>query len=64
MSDAMLCSGFDLAQDYKTADIVIVNSCTVTAVSDSKALKLMRRIKRENPSSITVLTRLYAAGVP
>ena len=64
MSDAMLCSGFDLAQDYKTADIVIVNSCTVTAVSDSKALKLMRRIKRENPSSITVLTGCMPQAFP
>ncbi|MCQ4021881.1 MULTISPECIES: tRNA (N(6)-L-threonylcarbamoyladenosine(37)-C(2))-methylthiotransferase MtaB [unclassified Ruminococcus] len=64
MSDAMLCAGFTLEHDYKNADIVIVNSCTVTAVSDSKALKLMRRVKRENPHSITVLTGCMPQAFP
>ena len=39
-------SGFTYSQSHKDADIVIVNSCTVTAASDSKAVKLMHRIKR------------------
>ena len=64
MSDAMQCSGFELMHNYRDADIVIVNSCTVTAVSDSKALKLMRRIKRENPKVITVLTGCMPQAFP
>ena len=40
-------SAFTYSQSHKDADIVIVNSCTVTAASDSKAVKLMHRIKRE-----------------
>ena len=34
-------SGFEYSKSYTDADIVIVNSCTVTAASDSKAVKLM-----------------------
>lgn len=64
MSDAMMCAGFDFEQNYRNADIVIVNSCTVTAVSDSKALKMMRRIKRENPGVITVLTGCMPQAFP
>lgn len=64
MHEAMLCAGFESEPDYKLADIIIVNSCTVTAVSDSKALKLLRRIKRENPNSITVLTGCMPQAFP
>lgn len=64
MLDAMMRSGFDYEPNYSLADIVIVNSCTVTAVSDNKALKLLRRIKRENPNSITVLTGCMPQAFP
>lgn len=36
-------------------DIVIINTCSVTNIADSKSLKTVRRIKRENPSSILVV---------
>ena len=64
MNDAMLCSGFEYEPLYKLSDIIIINSCTVTSVSDSKALKLIRRIKRENPKAITVLTGCMPQAFP
>lgn len=42
------------------AELCIVNSCTVTAMADSKSGKMLRRIKRENPNSIMVLTGCMA----
>lgn len=42
------------------AEICIVNSCTVTAMADSKSGKMLRRIKRENPDAIIVLTGCMA----
>lgn len=42
------------------AELCIVNSCTVTAMADSKSGKMLRRIKRENPDAITVLTGCMA----
>lgn len=64
MINSMLNSGFGFEKDYRIANIVIVNSCTVTAVSDSKVFKLLRRVKRENPSSVTVLTGCLPQAFP
>lgn len=41
--------------DGTSADIYIVNTCTVTNTSDNKSLKEIRRIRRENPNSIIVV---------
>lgn len=37
------------------ADVVVVNTCTVTNNSDVKSRKIIRRERRENPSSILVV---------
>ena len=60
-----LCNnGFEYTPIHKNADIVIINSCTVTAASDSKAVKLMHRIKRENPQCVLVLTGCLPQAFP
>lgn len=58
-SEAMLSilekSGFQRAHDGEISDIVIVNSCTVTAASDAKVRQMFRRAKRSNPDAVMVL---------
>ncbi len=46
--------------DPSTADIFILNSCTVTSHADRKTEKLIRRVKRENPAVKLVVTGCYA----
>ena len=41
-----------IESDDNSADIYIVNTCTVTNTSDNKSLKEIRRIRRDNPDSI------------
>ncbi len=55
---------FENSGSYKTADIVIVNSCTVTASGDSRMFSAVRKIKRENPECIIVLTGCYPQAFP
>lgn len=55
MSEYLLAEGFT-ALDSNLADIVVINSCTVTSVSDSKNRKVINRVRRENPDAIIVLT--------
>ncbi len=55
IKQSLLASGFLLASSYKEADIVIVNTCTVTNTADSKCKKYVRRIKRENPNCLLVV---------
>lgn len=44
------------ANEGEKPDIILINSCTVTAESDRKTRQLLSRVKRDNPDSITVLT--------
>ncbi len=51
--------GYTVADKENEADIFIINSCTVTGTSDKKLKKEIRRLKREFPSSIIVLTGCF-----
>jgi threonylcarbamoyladenosine tRNA methylthiotransferase MtaB len=42
------------------ADVVIVNTCSVTASADQGARQTIRRVARENPSAKIVVTGCYA----
>ncbi|MEE1126356.1 MAG: tRNA (N(6)-L-threonylcarbamoyladenosine(37)-C(2))-methylthiotransferase MtaB [Acutalibacteraceae bacterium] len=64
MHENLVNSGFDYTKEYNDADIIIINSCTVTSASDSKAVKLMHRIKRENPQAVLVLTGCLPQAFP
>ena len=56
MRELMLRGGYTETGDFSTADINIINSCTVTAVADAKNRKTVNRIRRENPSTVIILT--------
>ncbi len=51
--------GYTLALAENEADIFVINSCTVTGVSDKKLKKEIRRLKRQYPSSVIVLTGCF-----
>ena len=46
------------------ADIVVVNTCTVTAESDRKCRQTIRRLSRENPSAPILVIGCYAQSHP
>lgn len=43
------------------ADIVIVNTCTVTDTADHKDRQAIHRVRRENPNAKIIITGCYAA---
>lgn len=45
-------------------DAIVINSCTVTAESDRKTRQLLRRLRRENPSAVIVLTGCMVQAFP
>ncbi|MBQ4154826.1 MAG: tRNA (N(6)-L-threonylcarbamoyladenosine(37)-C(2))-methylthiotransferase MtaB [Clostridia bacterium] len=57
-------SGYIEASDPKAADIIIVNSCTVTAESDRKTRQLVRRYRRLKPEAVIVLTGCMPQAFP
>jgi len=48
----------------ETADLVILNTCTVTAEADSDARSTIRRVHRENPAARILVTGCYAQRAP
>lgn len=51
-------------EDIGAADACIINSCTVTAQSDTKCRHFISRVKRENPACIIALTGCYPQAFP
>ncbi len=60
MLGQLIQEGFVEAGDGDAAELTIINSCAVTAASESKAMKLIRRIKREQPDTAVLLTGCMA----
>jgi len=56
--------GYVDAQQHETADLCIVNTCTVTNEGDSKSRKVIRQLARENPDSRIVVMGCYATRAP
>lgn len=46
------------------ADVVVVNTCSVTASADQGARQTIRRIHRENPAARIVVTGCFASRAP
>lgn len=55
ISRGMTEKGFTKADNLKEADIVIINSCSVTEQSDKKACQLIRKLKNSDPTCIIAL---------
>lgn len=64
MLESLLRQGFQPAGEGEAADVVAVNSCTVTAQSDQKARQALRRLKRQNPGAVAVLTGCWPQAFP
>ena len=64
MREDMITHGYNLSDDKDIADITIINSCTVTSVSDAKNRKIINRVRRANPDGIIVLTGCMPQAFP
>lgn len=51
--------GFETTKQFTDADVCIINTCTVTSVSDKKNRQLIHRIKKENPEAVLVITGCF-----
>ena len=56
--------GLSPCGERENADVVILNTCTVTAEADSDARGAIRRAHRENPAARILVTGCYAQRAP
>ena len=56
--------GYGVSREANSADVVVVNTCTVTAAADMQARQAIHAIHRENPKARIVVTGCYAQRAP
>jgi threonylcarbamoyladenosine tRNA methylthiotransferase MtaB len=56
--------GLEAAESPRQAEIVVLNTCTVTASADQDARSAIRKLHRENPDCQIVVTGCYAQRAP
>src|SRR5579872_3069511 len=56
--------GLERAEASAQAELVVLNTCTVTAAADQDARAAIRRIHRKNPDAQIVVTGCYAQRAP
>jgi threonylcarbamoyladenosine tRNA methylthiotransferase MtaB len=56
--------GYDQVDFENTADVYVINTCTVTNTGDKKSRQMIRRAIRRNPEAIVAVTGCYAQTSP
>ena len=64
MLNDLIAAGCTVCDREKECDLIIVNSCTVTAMSDRKVRQTVRRARRESPTAVVVLTGCMPQAFP
>jgi threonylcarbamoyladenosine tRNA methylthiotransferase MtaB len=60
----LLDRGCTIASDPSAANIVVLNTCTVTAAADAQARDAIRKIHAQNPHARLIVTGCYAQRAP
>lgn len=64
MSELLEKNGYTIIYNATDADIAVVNSCTVTAESVRKTRQIIRKLKKQNPDNIIILTGCASQAEP
>ncbi|MBP0973253.1 MAG: tRNA (N(6)-L-threonylcarbamoyladenosine(37)-C(2))-methylthiotransferase MtaB [Oscillospiraceae bacterium] len=56
--------GYAVCEKPEAAQVIVLNSCTVTASGDSRMRRELRRLREAAPDAVLVLTGCYAQAFP
>lgn len=57
-------AGYEITAETEVADVVVVNTCTVTSLSSQKSRQIIRRAARANEKAVLVVVGCYAQNQP
>ena len=57
-------NGFAETDFEETADVYVVNTCTVTGMAGKKSRQMLRRAKRQNPDAVVIAIGCYVETEP
>src|SRR5437879_2397541 len=64
LESLLAAAGLGAADQRAAADLVVLNTCTVTSAADDDARQTIRRVHRENPAARILVTGCYAQRAP
>ncbi|HEY3639090.1 MAG TPA: tRNA (N(6)-L-threonylcarbamoyladenosine(37)-C(2))-methylthiotransferase MtaB, partial [Rhizomicrobium sp.] len=64
LESLLAAKGLESAGERSAAELVILNTCTVTASADEDVRQTIRRVHRENPAARILVTGCYAQRAP
>lgn len=64
MTELFRSDGYAIVPFTETADVYVVNTCTVTSMGDKKSRQLIRRARRLNPNAVISVVGCYAQVAP
>jgi threonylcarbamoyladenosine tRNA methylthiotransferase MtaB len=64
LKEALELNGYSEAAEGQTADLCVVNTCTVTHEGDAKSRQAIRRLHQSNPDAAIVVMGCYATRDP
>lgn len=60
MCELFLKEGYEAVGFEERADVYVINTCSVTGLSDRKSRQMIRRARRKNPDAVIVAAGCYA----
>ncbi|HEY2019421.1 MAG TPA: tRNA (N(6)-L-threonylcarbamoyladenosine(37)-C(2))-methylthiotransferase MtaB [Bryobacteraceae bacterium] len=64
LESLLAATGLESADERSRADLVVLNTCTVTSSADDDLRQTIRRVNRENPAARILVTGCYAQRAP
>ena len=64
LESQLAAKGLEPADDRTAAELVVLNTCTVTSSADDDVRQTIRRVHRENPAARILVTGCYAQRAP
>lgn len=64
LESLLAAKGLEEAGSRNAADLVVLNTCTVTSAADEDVRQAIRRVHRENPAARILVTGCYAQRAP
>ena len=59
MEEILEKNGYDIVSFKETADVYIINTCSVTNMADRKSRQMIHRAKKNNPDAVIVAAGCY-----
>jgi len=64
LESQLAAKGLEVAGERAEAELVVLNTCTVTSTADDDVRQTIRRVHRENPAARILVTGCYAQRAP